>query len=184
MTRDDVPSRSADKKRVPEVSSRHRFRADDSDDEVEEIAPVSSRQRKDMDDQGALNPSDLPCMYLSVHVGRRAGRSEHGGMTYGSHWSLAKGLKHVAENPSSLGSKNLPQLLERAKDTGDLTELDKFVQKTSDSFMTDTTDPFSGDWGLPPAAPVDTRQDCLSYLPCRCLVFLLVLGGASRAWDP
>ena len=142
VTRDDVPSRSADKRRAAEATSRHRFRADDSDDEVEEIAPVSSRQRKDMDDQGALNPSDLPCMYLSVHVGRRAGRSEHGGMTYGSHWSLAKGLKHVAKNPSSLGSKNLPQLLERAKDTGDLTELDKFVQKTSDSFMTDTTDPF------------------------------------------
>ena len=142
VTRDEVPSRSADKKRAPEAVSRHRFRADDSDDEVEEISPISSRQRKDMEDQGALNPSDLPCMYLSVHVGRRAGRSEHGGMTYGSHWSLAKGLKHVAKNPSSLGSKNLPQLLERAKDTGDLTELDKFVQKTSDSFMTDTTDPF------------------------------------------
>ena len=48
----------------------------------------------------------------------------------------------MAKNPSSLGSKNLPQLLERAKETGDLTELDKFVQKTSDSFMIDTTDPF------------------------------------------
>ena len=63
-------------------------------------------------------------------------------VTYGSHWSLAKGLKHVAKNPSSLGSNNLPQLLERAKETGDLTALDQFVQKTSDSFMTDTTDPF------------------------------------------
>ena len=42
-------------------------------------------------------------------------------MTYGSHWSLAKGLTHVAKNPSSLGSKNLPQLLERAKESGDLT---------------------------------------------------------------
>ena len=132
-----------DKKRPPDATPRHRQRQEDSDDEVEEVAaPVSSRQRKDMEDQGATHPSDLACMYLSVHVGRRAGRCEHSGMTYGSHWSLAKGLKHVAKNPSSLGSKNLPQLLERAKETGDLTGLDKFVQKTSDSFMTDTTDPF------------------------------------------
>ena len=142
VTRDEVGSRSADKRRAAEHVSRPRHRVEDSDDEPEEAAPVSSRQRKDMEDQGAQNPSDLACMYLSVHVGRRAGRSEHSGMTYGSHWSLAKGLKHVAKNPSSLGSKNLPQLLEKAKDTGDLTGLDKFVQKTSDSFMTDTTDPF------------------------------------------
>ena len=121
VTRDEVGSRSADKRRASEHVSRPRYRVEDSDDEPEEAAPVSSRQRKDMEDQGAQNPSDLACMYLSVHVGRRAGRSEHSGMTYGSHWSLAKGLKHVAKNPSSLGSKNLPQLLEKAKDTGDLT---------------------------------------------------------------
>ena len=131
VTRDDVPTQSADKKRAPEGASRHRQRLEDSDDEVEESAPVFSRQRKDMEDQGAMNPSDRPCMYLSVHVGRWAGRSEHSGMPYDSHWSLAKGLKHVVKNPSSLGSKNLPQLLEKAKESGDLTALDKFVQKTS-----------------------------------------------------
>ena len=55
---------------------------------------------------------------------------------------MAKALKHVAKNPNTVGSKNLPQLMEAAKQTGDLTALDKFVQKTSDDFMVDATDSF------------------------------------------
>ena len=65
VTRDNPASRSADKKRTPDVVNRHHPKYDESDDEAEEAMPVSSRQRKDMEDQAPrCNPPARPCMYV------------------------------------------------------------------------------------------------------------------------
>ena len=118
--------------------------ADSDEDKAEEemVTKVSSVCRADMKEQGASRPEQLSRVYLSVMMGRKCGAGEHSGLSYGSHWSMAKGLKQVAKNPTGLGQKTMPQLLEAAKKTGDVMPLDKFVNKVAESFMSDPADTF------------------------------------------
>ena len=116
----------------------------DSDDErsEEKVTKVSAQCKADMIEQGASRPDQLSRVYLSVMMGRKCGTGEHSGLSYGSHWSMAKGLKQVAKNPTGLGQKTMPQLLEAAKKTGDVMPLDKFVNKVAEAFMADPSETF------------------------------------------
>ena len=116
----------------------------DTDDERadEKVTKVSAQCKADMAEQGASRPDQLSRVYLSVMMGRKCGSGEHSGLSYGSHWSMAKGLKQVAKNPTGLGQKTMPQLLEAAKKTGDVMPLDKFVNKVAEAFMADPSETF------------------------------------------
>ena len=105
-------------------------------------AAVSREQSEDMESQGASRPEQLTQLYVSCQLGRKAGPSECEGMGYMSHWSMAKGMKQISKNPTGLGYKNLPQLLEAAKVDGNLLQLDKFMQRTAEVFMMDPRDVF------------------------------------------
>ena len=143
VTISSEPTSSGKPPKKPPSPKRPLAEDDEDEDELESVpVNISVQCQKDMIDQGASRPADLSRMYLSCHVGRCAGRDEHSGLGYSSYWSMAKALKHVAKNPNTVGSKNLPPLLEAAKQTGDLTALDKFVWKTSDGFMVYATDSF------------------------------------------
>ena len=88
-----------------------------------------------MEAQGASRSSQLVQMYISAQLGRVAGLDEYQGLAYQSHWSSAKGLKQVAKNPTGLGFRTLAQHLELAKSDGNLTAVDKFVQRTAEKFF-------------------------------------------------
>ena len=107
-----------------------------------EVPALSPEQREDMDSQGASRPEQLQQLYVSCQLGRKAGSAECEGMGYMSHWSMAKGMKQISKNPTGLGYKNLPQLLEAAKLDGNLLQLDKFMQRTAEIFMLDAGDIF------------------------------------------
>ena len=103
---------------------------------------LSPEQKEDMDSQGASRPEQLQQLYVSCQLGRKAGAAECEGMGYMSHWSMAKGMKQISKNPTGLGYKNLPQLLEATKLDGNLLQLDKFMQRTAEIFMLDASDIF------------------------------------------
>ena len=103
---------------------------------------LSPEQKEDMESQGASRPEQLQQLYVSCQLGRKAGSAECEGMGYMSHWSMAKGMKQISKNPTGLGYKNLPQLLEAAKLDGNLLQLDKFMQRTAEIFMLDASDIF------------------------------------------
>ena len=109
---------------------------------VEGPTAMSQELREDMESQGASRPEQLTQLYVSCQLGRKAGTSECEGMGYMSHWSMAKGMKQISKNPTGLGYKNLPQLLEAAKVDGNLLQLDKFMQRTAEVFMMDPRDVF------------------------------------------
>ena len=97
--------------------------------------PAGPEEKQDMEAQGASRSSQLVQMYISAQLGRVAGLDEYQGLAYQSHWSSAKGLKQVAKNPTGLGFRTLAQHLELAKSDGNLTAVDKFVQRTAEKFF-------------------------------------------------
>ena len=97
--------------------------------------PAGPEEKQDMEAQGASRSSQLVQMYISAQLGRVAGLDEYQGLAYQSHWSSAKGLKQVAKNPTGLGFRTLAQHLEMAKSDGNLTAVDKFVQRTAEKFF-------------------------------------------------
>ena len=111
----DRRARSGPKPRVPEI--------------------VTPEMQKDMDEQGADSVEQLVALSVSLALGHKASDSELGDCTYGSTLSLSSGLK--AAQKSSY-HKTIQDFLEPAKKTGNLSDMDRFIQKFTSVLLRDT----------------------------------------------
>lgn len=101
-------------------------------------AALRPEERLDLDAQGATHLSQLVRLSVSMQLAHKAQPAEYEGAVYGSSLDMAAAIKRASKTRSPL----LNDLLREGEITGEITMVERHIDKTVNRLMSDSADLF------------------------------------------